>query len=338
MELNKFVQNAKDQRVDSETIRRVLVRRGWSEEDIDDALLGELDVPVARGTHLTQAAEKHSTSPLFSALHHVLLWFFVVAASFAIVSAISSLFYEYVSEEALASFIAVSAITFVPYVVVFALYLKARRNSPALAPGRVWSIITICLGSIGLMAAAITAVVSLIVGSEQAVIVSAFCLMLVYSCVVVTYSAAAFLPGIKPTLRATLLLAPLGLITLLLVGIFVPSLLQLGPAKSDAELQKDLVTTVTSIRESARSANALPDDATPLLANPAITYEKRSDRTYQLCAPFGLKHRESKTNERSPISDTYVSEYDFSGSANDNCFIIETDSVQTDQARNERQF
>ena len=335
MQLYEFVQQAKDRRIDADTIRRSLARRGWSDEEIDDALLGELTVPLAPGKNASTTTERplagHSTSPLFSALHHVLLWFFVGAASFAIVSAVSSLFFEYVSEEALALFIAVSLITFVPYAVVFFLYLKAKRKDPPLAPGRVWSIITICLASIGLMASAITAVVSLIIGSEPAIIVSALCLMLVYGCVIVMYSAAAFLLGTRLKLRAVLLVAPLGLITLLLVGIFVPSLLQLGPAKNDDKLREELVQTVQNIREITEREQALPQNADAQLANPAITYKKLSLSTYEHCAPFGLKASDDTYRTQGPLNDSNVSEYEFQGTVTDKCFTIETSALPADQ-------
>lgn len=343
MQLREFIARAKEQNIDIDTIRRTLRNKGWSETAIDAALLGDLEVPIAPAGEQSlvdtsslkqpQTRERpavHSTGPLFSALHHVLLWFFVGSTSFAITSAISSLFHDYVSEDALASFIAVSIVTFIPYSIVFVLYLRKRRQNPQLIPGRIWSIITICLASIGVMAAAITAVVALIQSSDDSVAISAAALMILYAAVIVTYASAAFMTNQKESLRRWLLRLPVIVVALLLLGVFIPSLLQLGPIRDDQQLRKDMVTTVETIRQIADAQQSLPESADNYLANPKISYKKISVNRYQLCAPFKVRSNSDYYSPDNTIQDRYVAEYSFERSGN-NCFTIETDLPASDR-------
>lgn len=342
MQLRDFIDKAKQQNIDIETIRGSLRRQGWSDASIDQALLGDIEVPRppapertdanvdARPPQLTPERERvhaptNSTGPLFSALHHVLLWFFIGSTSFAITSAISSLFHDYVSEDALASFIAVSVVTFIPYSVVFLLYLRKRRLQPQLIPGRVWSIITICIASIGVMAATITAVVALINSTDSSVAISAGALIILYASVIVTYATAAFMVNTKERTRRWLLRLPIIIVTALLLGVFIPSLLQLGPIKNDNQLREDLVTTVNTIRQIAQAQQSLPESADSYLANPEITYRKLTGERYQLCAPFSVKSNDRSYPSMDVIQDNYVSTYDFNNSGISNCFTIETD-------------
>lgn len=331
MEIREFIAKAHERNIDNETIRRSLLRHGWSEAAIDAAILGDLEVPTSTEAPAAKSSpgkQSPSSGPLASALHHVLLWFFVGSAALAITSAISSLFYETVSEDALASFIAVSVITFIPFWIAFLAYLRQRRHEPRLVPGRIWSIITICIGSIGVMSAAIVGVVTLITDGQVATAVSAGALLVLFTCVVLVYATALSITTKKARIQKLLLHIPIMVIALLLVGIFVPSLLQLGPVRNDESLREDLIESVEAIRIATENENKLPDDASEYLANPAINYRKLSETRYELCAPFAI----TKTQERprnSSIDDAYVSNYDFMGDKDNNCFTLQSSQLNS---------
>ena len=325
MTIHEFVAQARLRNVQDETIRRSLSRAGWNDDAIDTALLEGLEVPAAE---ITKKSSGTSTGALFSALHHVLLWFFVIAASIATASAIGSLLGESVSEDALASFIAVSVITFIPYATVFWLYLRARKSTPGLVPGKIWSIITICLASIGVMITLMTAVVSLITDSSISVLASAGALFLIYASVVIIYAQASFARS-KTSKRSSLLLwGPLAGIALLMLGLFVASVLQLGPARHDANLRTELVEAAESVRSYAERMDTLPASGTDITLGSDVEYTKLTDTTYRLCAPFKIDTTANNSRSTDTIDDAFISDYYFYGSKTDNCFVLENSHIE----------
>ena len=340
MSLEQFIQKARDQTHDNDTILRVLLRHGWSESSIDTAFLGQLAVPapdtptppdnsIAVKTNAVPSRNAMSTGPLFSALHHVLLWFFAGAAAFATASAISTLLGESASVESLASFIAVSGITFVPYVVIFAVYLRQQRTNPQLVPGKIWSVITVCLGSIGVMSSAIAMVVAAIISESSATFWSALTLCVLFGCIVATYAAAAFVQRMSTRVKRFLMYGPMILVLAILATLFVSSLTRIGPIRRDEALRTSLVDTVSTIRSYAQLHRALPETGSLNIADTRVRYQKRSDTVYQLCAP--LSRADSSEKKRQPIDDAYVTESDFEHSR-DGCFEVQHDA--TAQYRN----
>jgi hypothetical protein len=259
-----------------------------------------------------------------AALLHVVLWFFTVSSAVTIGGAIASLYGMEVSANALASMLAVTVITFIPYAVLFAIFLRKNSEFSGIIPGKIWSIITICLHSVGTMIAAIVAVVTAITNGEQAVLMSAGLIAILDLLVVLTYALAAF--GFRTTkVRNILLALHLPLLIIMFGILFTLSLLNLGPAKHDEDLRRDLSTLVRNIAKKTRQDEKLPESIDNMTNNRSITYKKLSDKEYQVCANFQTSgrlrspyyYRGASVNQ----SDDYVSESQFYASSSGNqCF------------------
>lgn len=337
-QLKEFIAHARQNNLSDEEIRDTLLTQGWSSADITLAL-ASIEVPVSRSvsdshkettTSIDSVQTPPSLHPLLAALHHVLLWFFVGASTIAIIGAVSSLFGGIVSSEALAAMIAVSLITFTPYALLYLIYLRSVRHRRRLVPGKIWSIITVCLHSIGAMGAAITLTVALITSSTSAIIISAALILLLNSIIVITYIFSTFILDSGARLRKSILLAHIPLLTILLGALFILSVLQLGPAQADEERRKEIVRTVDTIRDASIRNQKLPDSSYSLDINNDIEYTVLNERMYRLCTNFLIDTANSygyESSPKQPISDSYVDEYQFRAANGRQCFHFEASGI-----------
>jgi hypothetical protein len=343
-QLQKFVETAREHGLSDEMIRQSLLDQGWPTSQVDAGLLGlEVPRPDAATTAPAPVEDKQrqpthpSLSPLQAALLHVLLWFFAASSTVAIIGVVASLFGESISTEALASMIAVTIITFVPYAVFFVLYLKRLAAMPNLVPGKIWSIITICLFSIGAMSAAIALVISLIRSDEASFAVGSVLIVILNAIVLMTYSLAAFRPPSKG--RTLGLRLHLILLAILLGGLFVASLVRIGPARADEQLRQDLVATVDSVRSYAQRHDALPDNGTGIVADNAIEYKKTGAQTYELCATFKLDNAADYSHysrsSSNTVNDAYVYESQFRTDSGRRCFGLLSSSLDSKDSLSE---
>lgn len=336
--LTAFVTQAREKGLTDESIRKNLELEGWKKEKIDTALAGlevpKPDTPASEPTATPpQPANPFSLSPLMAALHHIILWFFVGSSTVTICGTVASLYGISVSTEVLASMIAVTLITFIPYAVLFCIYLAKLRKNPLLIPGKVWSIITICLHSVGAMTAAIVLVVNLITSGSQVFIISSALILALNVLVVIAYAFAAFGIHRALTLRKVIVYLYLPLLLIMFGILFSMSLLKLGPAKHDEDLRRDLSAVAAKIRTETRTNNKLPDSISGLTSNGSIRYEKTNTRTYKLCANFQTSNTPSvggasyysDSSTQGTKSDAYADEYSFLNSkSGENCFSFES--------------
>jgi hypothetical protein len=335
-EINTFVHQARDKGLSDEAIRKALEAEGWAMPLIDTALL-DIEVPKPSSEVAPASQPSHtSLSPLMAAMQHVLLWFFVASSTVTIASVVASLSGYNVSERVLASMIAVTLITFTPYAVLFLIYTLRLRKTPDLIPGKVWSIITICLHSVAAMAAGITLVVTLIVSGEFSVWLSALLILILDLIVLVTYVFAAFAGKKLQMVRKITVTAHLPILLVLFGTLFIMSLLQLGPAKHDEQLRKDLVSTAVAVREYATQHNTLPaSNDTSVVKGSDIRYTKKTESTYELCADFQANVQRTNSysyyyrDNQMTLSDDYPSEYQFEGyGGGEHCFTLQSSPLE----------
>ncbi len=334
--LHSFVTQAREKGLSDEAIRRSLTAQGWDAANVDMAVAG-LEVPKPEPSSPVEnksEASLHpfSLSPLMAALHHVILWFFVSSSTVTIGGTVASLYGMNVSSNILASMIAVTLITFVPYAILFAIFLSKTRKNPLLVPGKVWSIITICLNSIGAMIAAIVAVINIITAGDKIYLISAVLIFLLSIIIVITYSFAAF--GIHRALRLRTIIISIHLpLLIVMFGIlFSMSLLKIGPAKYDEDLRKDLSSLVTKIRANTRENKKLPDTADGMTTNKTIRYEKTGLKTYKVCAPFKTSnstYEHTNAYYDAENTDAYISESSFyTSKQGESCFEFTSDYLE----------
>lgn len=330
-EIQSFVEEARKKGLSDDAIRDALRAKGWDAALIEPAILG-LDVPAAPSEQQPsrQHAPTKSLSPLMAALQHVLLWFFVASSTVTIASVVASLSGVNVSAQVLASMIAVTIITFTPYAVLYLIYAVKLRRDPELIPGKIWSIITICLHSVAAMIAGITLTVTLITSGDYSVWVSALLIGTLDLIVIATYVLAAFGLKLQKT-RKIAVIAHLPVLLLLFGTLFIMSLMQLGPARHDEQLRKDLAETATAVRDFATMHHTLPTDSNTVVKGKDIRYAKKSDTTYELCGTFQAARRSSPyyyANDRA-LSDSYAyeSQFEVSGSG-EHCFTITSSPLE----------
>ncbi len=345
-ELRAFINQARENGLNNEQIKEALLAKGW-DKNIIEVELHDISVPTPpppttasnqpkTPSSLKPAADRGpSTSPLSSALHHVLLWFFAAASSIAIGGVVATLFGEEISSRALAAMIAVTVITIVPYAVLFTSYLRQLKKYLDLVPGRVWSIITICIHSIGALVSAITAVITAIVGDSSSVLTGAILILILNLLIVATYYFATFGTA-RPGLRKNILKLYLPAVIILLGSLFVLSIFKLGPVRSDEALRHDLAATVHNIRDYTTDNSRLPEaPASDLIENSAITYRIKSSNTYELCANFSVDRSGDEdlsyyeSGRGYTLYDNSVSEYSFSYSDNAGCFLVQAEHLRS---------
>jgi hypothetical protein len=334
-QINTFVHEAKEKGLSDQAIRKALQTQGWDQSLIDTALLG-LEVPEApKETPSSHpATQQSSLSPLMAAMQHVLLWFFTASSTVTIASVVASLSGFNVSAQVLASMIAVTLITFTPYAVLYLLFAVRQRRTPELIPGKVWSIITICLHSVAAMVAGITLVVTLIVSGEYSIWLSALLILALDLIVVVTYVLAAF--GMKlRRVRKITVIAHLPVLLLLFGTLFIMSLLQLGPARHDEQLRKDLASSAGAVRDFTVQHKTLPTNGDSVVKNSEIRYKKISNTTYSLCATFQASPRRASSYYgygTSPTSDAYAYEGQFQAyGSGEHCFTLISSQLENQQ-------
>ena len=335
-DIDTFIKDARKKGLDDETIRQALAEQKWDKNLIELKLAG-LTAPTP--SNASADPKKHnghtSLSPLMSALHHILLWFFTGSSTITIIGVIASLFGENVSIEALAAMIAVTLVTFIPYATLFITYLVKARKAPGLVPGKVWSIITICLHSIGAMIAAIVFVINIITTGETTVVVSSGLVFTLDTIVVTTYLFAAFSTPAIYMLRRVITIVYIPLLFILFSVLFGASALQLGPAQHDEKVRTTLVSSVQAIADYTRTNNKLPADSTQISIDSSIGYEKITDQTYQVCAAFETgKNQRTSYYYNNDQEDSYVSEYMFESGSGNQCFTFKSSHLASSEYLN----
>jgi len=330
-DIDTFIKDARKKGLDDETIRSALIEQKWNKTQIDLRLAG-LTVPSA--SNATDTPKKHDThtslTPLMSALHHILLWFFTGSSTVTIIGVTASLFGENVSSEALAAMIAVTLVTFVPYAALFITYLVKARKNPGFIPGKVWSIISICIHSIGAMIAAIIFVINTITTGEITVVVSAGLVFLLDAIIITTYLFAAFSNPSTNKLRQIITTIHVPLLFILFGVLFSMSALKLGPAQHDETLRTSLVSSVRAIADYTKTNDKLPTDSSQVNLAPDTTYEKLTDKTYKVCAVFQAgKTQSSRYYYANDQEDNYVSEYIFESGPGNQCFTFKSSHLAT---------
>lgn len=338
-DIRTFITEARTKGLSDEQIREALKAQGWDPAVIEVGLSG-LEVPVAStvsqpsGGQVAAADQRPSLHSLMAALHHVLLWFFTASSTVTIVSVVASLMGVTISSTALSTMIAITVITFTPYAIFFILYLLQARRKPGLVPGKVWSIITICLHSIGAMIAAITLVVSVINSGEQTVMLSALLILCLDLLVVVTYSFAAFTPVKLALPRKIITLAYLPLLFVLFGILFIMSVLQLGPARHDLQLREDMAATVRKVVTYTHDHNQLPKDGGDVVVGKDVRYSYKTKTTYDVCGTFQVSSSRNSSRvdygSTEPLSDDYVYEDMFeAGAKGERCFTLTSSRLET---------
>lgn len=325
-ELDTFIRDARTKGLSDDDIRKALASQDWDSAVINAALLG-VDVPKApKAAKSAQNDDKRpSVSHLMAALHHILLWFFTGSSTITIAGVVASLFNNDIDSTALASMIAVSLVTFIPYALVYIFYVRRTKKEPWIVPGKVWSIITICLHSIGAMAAAISLIVSIITGGDTAFVTSAALILVLDLIIVTTYLFAAFGTEKLAKLRKIVMIAHIPLLFVLFGVLFSMSALKLGPAQHDEGLRTTLTSSVRAIADYTRTNDKLPVNSSQVSIDSAVRYEKLSDQTYKVCATFETgKKKDSTYYYSNDQEDSYVSEYMFESGSGDQCFTFKS--------------
>ena len=328
--IEAFIKSARAKGLDDNDIKEALIEQGWKKGEIVTALSG---VAVPKPESTGKGSDPHTIHPLFAALQHVLLWFFIASSSISIAAVVSSITGSNVNPQALASLIAVTAITFTPYAVFYIFYLNKLRKDPRVIPGNIWSIITVCLHSLGTLAAAIVLVVALITNGESSTIISSAIMLTLYGIVVATYSFAAFAhPG---KLRRAILYISLPILALIMGTLFTLSMMRIGPSLEDQNTRKDMVSSMQSIAEFIAKENRIPEDneGQDLLTSQDITYKKQTVISYELCATFNAGNTSSDLFEAPYFSliDAYPHESQFAtNKAGEACFSVESSYLTLD--------
>jgi hypothetical protein len=327
-DIKTFITEARGKGLSDDQIRQALKAEGWDSAVIEVGLTG-LEIPAADEVNepASKPSDRPSLHPLMAALHHVLLWFFTASSTVTIASVVASLAGVNISATALSTMIAITVITFTPYATFFLIYLIQSRRKPGLIPGKVWSIITICLHSIGAMIAAITLVVSLINSGEWTIMLSAALILGLDLIVVLAYSFAAFVPLKLALARKIITIAYLPLLFILFGILFIMSVLQLGPARHDQQLRKDLTETAQKVVTYTRDKNELPKDGGSITASKDVRYSYKTKTTYELCGTFQVASKQNMTSSyyTSPraLTDSYIYDDQFdASSAGEHCFTI----------------
>lgn len=341
--LHTYIAEAREQNIPDSTIKSTLLEQGWKAADISAALKQSAPHrPEAPKPPADQAqSSQPSVSPLFAALQHVFLWFFLASSIPGIFLANASIAGEFVPLNALASFLAAIAVTAPVYLVFYILYLRKALRAPFITAHKVWSIITICLSGIAALSAIVSLLVSIINEAPGWVLWSLALVALINASIILTYIGATFL---RPSLRARPVLMIVGpsLLVGILAVISIWSLIGLGDVRHDELLRKDLVKSVTSIREYTEENAKLPNANDITLENNAISYAKTTTSTYELCTTFkrdagssSSAYNRSYTSsaERYTRSDASAYESQFRSEKGKQCFTLRASSLPGSSSR-----
>lgn len=334
--MNDFVAEARQKGMSDDEIMHLLVANGWSEVQARAKVSG-LTVPppppingsvaMPAANQMPTHGKRPSIGALEAALQHVLLWLFTGTSSVMIGIVSAALFTDQGgSSTTLLTYVVVEAVTFVPFLALFVYYLRQQRRQPELTTGKVWSIITIVLHSIGTVGSLIGFVLVILLvhdNSSSAELAASAAIFVLDVLVVAAYSLANFVKVRSQALRHLLLMIfPAALFVV--VAVFgVIALVRVGPLKADDQTSQNLVTVTKQVHKYAQTNDALPAtyDTIGTLPN-GVSYQKLSSYTYKLCASF--RHAaDGYTNYGDTIDDSYASAYDFTPSGSGkNCFTV----------------
>ena len=333
----QFIDEARAKGMDDDKIRDLLTGNGWSAGQVDSALNG-LTVPPAPGLPVppppavsaNTAPARPSISALEAALQHILLWLFTGMSSIMIGVVSAALFGATDgSSNALLTYVVLELVTFAPFCGLFIYYLKQQKNRPEITTGKVWSIITIVLHSLGLVGSIIALVLFIVLVRDDASVAgvaASIAIGIMNALVVSAYVLANVVKASPSKLRHRLLQAfPVALFVL--ISIFgVLALMRVGPLKADDQTRQNLVDVTKSVHDYATTNNKLPASSTDIaVTKEGVTYKMQSTYIYQLCAEFNRVGKGYYPNYRaSTISDdSYIGTYDFSnGNKGENCWTI----------------
>jgi len=351
-ELQKFIEQARAKNLSDEQITSLLKDQGWNDNQIVAGLNG-LAVPTANTTPTSESTEpqlspvaavktdeRPSISHLEAALQHVLLWVFTLTSTimFGVVAgALTSILSGYGDggtgfNSLFKIFLVVEIVAFVPFLIFYIRYLKRQAAQPGLLTGKVWSIITIVLHSVGFIGALISLIVTMIlsVGFLPSITLFNVATVLLNGFVVITYTVANFSKLSLKFRRQLLWLLPVGS-ALLIAAFAVVMLVVRSTLGQDSATRETLVSAVEKVHEYTTDNNALPDSLSQAGFNDkAISYNKTSDSQYQICADFDRSSSGRSYSSRSGNSDSYVSTYDFTNSGSGRqCFKFYNTDLQS---------
>jgi len=343
--LKQFVDSAREKGWNDGHIKEALLNNGWDAAQVDTAL-GGLDVPVpvpmapAHGGYAHEAGhrpgphkpERPTISALQAALQHVLLWLFTLMSSIMISVVAFTLFDNSSagSSDTLLTYLVLELVTFAPFAFFYWQYLRQLGKQPELMTGKVWSIITIVLHSVGLIGSVISFILVIILvngGETTAGLVSSGTIGAMDALVVAAYVWANFAKDTKSQARTWYLrLFPIALFVL--IGILgVMALVRVGPLRADDQTRQDLSSLVSDVRDYADDNKALPQSESDLSDVPdGVTYERLSTTEYEVCGTFKKGTDDSSYSYYNSTDDydDYVSTYTFYGKdAGHNCWTFQ---------------
>ncbi len=333
-EIQKFVEEARQKDWSDNRTREALLANGWSATQVDAALSG-LTVPkppaatelLRRDNSMHHSPSRPTITALEAALQHVLLWVFTLTSSIMIGVVSLALFGNRSngSSETLLTYVVLELVTFLPFALLFWRYSRRLRREPELMTGKVWSIITIVLHSVGLIGSlvALVLVIILVHGPETtAGLVASGAIGLMNGLVVLAYALANFAKAPQSRLRKGYLqIFPVLLFVLIgVLGIF--SLLRVGPLRADDQTRQNLVSTVQKIHNYTQDHKALPIQLSQVSgASADVTYKTLNAYTYQVCADFKKKYDPGYSVSTDAMDDSYVDTWGFQyGRAGNNCW------------------
>lgn len=336
-DITAYIKHLKEQfNASDELIVEKLVSAGWTAEDAKNAIKltalpdapSPAALPIAATHHESHATKtKGGLSSLSQALQHILLWFFSISTTITLSIVSASLFGTSTSSEPLSVYVAVALVTFSPFGFVFWDFVKKYKKDRTIVTGRVWSIITIVLHSIAAIISGIVLISTLIMGQKIAVTIATTTIILLNLTIVATYYYATFGKSTSK-LRHILIYSFLPVIVILLVGFGLLSLNRLGPIKADENVRKKLVETAQAIVTYRKENNSkLPATVASIknVDTKGVTYKKKSETEYSLCAVFKTKRKYVYSSYTDNIIDTNVSDYSFyNNEPGEKCFTLTT--------------
>ena len=336
-EIQKFVDDARQKGWEDDRTREALLANGWSAPQVDAALSG-LSVPKPPSASEGVAPVHHDNPPhhepgrpsinaLQAALQHVLLWVFTLTSSIMIGIVSFALFGNRSdgSSETLLTYVVLELVTFAPFAFLFWRYLLRMGREPELMTGKVWSIITIVLHSIGLIASVIAFILVIILVHDNATLaglVASGTIGTMNALVVLAYALANFTKAPQSRFRRSYLLAFPYLLFILIGVLGVFAMLRVGPLRADDQTRQNLTTTVQKIHEYAGEHKSLPNNLSQVSGAPAgVTYKNLGTYTYQVCANFKKKYNPEYTVSTDAQDDSYADKWAFQyGKAGNNCW------------------
>ena len=344
-DIDTFIDNARAKGWDDGKIKETLAASGWTQPQIDAGMSG-LVVPapptVAPSNAVAQGkpGQEHtqgrpSISALQAALQHVLLWLFTGTTTVMMSVVAFALFARGEgSSEALLTYVVLEIVTFTPFAFLYWRYLQQQRNQPDLMTGKVWSIITIVLHSVGLVGAAIGLILVIVLVHDTyttAGVISSLLVGAMDGMVVVAYVAANFAKNTGSRLRKRYLqLFPVGLF-ILIATLGIAALIKVGPLRADDQTMHNLSTAVDNIHTYAQTHRELPDSLSQLSSAPAgVTYTKTASDSFKVCASFKAGHGTNDPGYTASNDDSYVDSSWFNeGSSGYRCWNFTDSDVST---------